>query len=158
MNYCATGAITALGVATNGQIPIGDGATDPILATITGTASEITVTNGAGTITLDLPDPIVTNLTGNASGTASSLASNPSDCAADTWADAIAANGDLTCTVLNGGAGMADGTIVQADLAAASVGTGELRLDTGSCNSSTCNSAFTVNRYAFASPAMSSRL
>jgi len=50
-----TGAITALGVATNGQIPIGDGATDPVLATLTGTANEITVTNGAGSITLSLP-------------------------------------------------------------------------------------------------------
>lgn len=53
-----TGAITALGVATNGQIPIGDGTTDPVLATITGTANEITVTNGAGSITLSLPASI----------------------------------------------------------------------------------------------------
>ena len=51
-----TGAITALGVATNGQIPIGDGTTDPVLATITGTANEVTVVNGAGTITLSIPD------------------------------------------------------------------------------------------------------
>lgn len=50
-----TGAFTPLGVAANGQIPIGDGATDPVLATITGTANEITVTNGAGSITLDIP-------------------------------------------------------------------------------------------------------
>jgi len=47
-----TGAITALGVATNGQIPIGDGTTDPVLGTISGTSNEIDVTNGAGTITL----------------------------------------------------------------------------------------------------------
>lgn len=51
-----TGAITALGVATNGQIPIGDGSTDPVLATITGTANEITVTNSTGSITLSIPD------------------------------------------------------------------------------------------------------
>ncbi len=50
-----TGAITALGVATNGQIPIGDGATDPVLATITGSTG-ITVTNGAGSIALDVND------------------------------------------------------------------------------------------------------
>jgi hypothetical protein len=50
-----TGAVTALGVATNGQIPIGDGTTDPVLATVTGTANELTVTNGAGSITLSLP-------------------------------------------------------------------------------------------------------
>ena len=45
-----TGAITALGVASNGQIPIGDNTTDPVLATITG-GTAITITNGAGTIT-----------------------------------------------------------------------------------------------------------
>ena len=44
-------AITALGVATNGQIPIGDGATDPVLATLT-EGLAIDVTNGAGSITL----------------------------------------------------------------------------------------------------------
>lgn len=56
-----TGAITALGVATNGQIPIGDGTTDPVLAALTGTANEITVTNGAGSITLDIPtSPVFT--------------------------------------------------------------------------------------------------
>jgi len=47
-----TSPITALGVATNGQIPIGDGATDPVLATITGGAGA-TITNGAGSITVD---------------------------------------------------------------------------------------------------------
>ncbi len=47
-----TSAITALGAATNGQIPVGDGTTDPVLATITGTADEVVVTNGAGSITL----------------------------------------------------------------------------------------------------------
>ena len=49
-----TGAITALGVATNGQIPIGDGTTDPVLATILGTANEIEITNGAGSITVGI--------------------------------------------------------------------------------------------------------
>ena len=46
-----TGAITALGVASNGQIPIGDGSTDPQLATITA-GSGISVTNGSGSITI----------------------------------------------------------------------------------------------------------
>ncbi len=50
-----TNPITALGVAANGQIPIGDGATDPVLATITGTADEVDITNGAGSITVGLP-------------------------------------------------------------------------------------------------------
>ena len=49
-----TSAITALGVASNGQIPIGDGATDPVLATITAVANETDVTNGAGSITIGI--------------------------------------------------------------------------------------------------------
>ena len=73
-----TGAITALGVATNGQIPIGDGTTDPVLATITGTANEVTVTNGAGTITLDLPLNAGTDITADLEEevTSGSLADN----------------------------------------------------------------------------------
>lgn len=47
-----TGAFTALGAASNGQIPIGDGTTDPVLANITETGDALTVTNGAGTIDL----------------------------------------------------------------------------------------------------------
>lgn len=54
-----TSAVTALGVAANGQIPIGDGSTDPVLATISGTSNEIEVTNGGGSITVG----IVTNPT-----------------------------------------------------------------------------------------------
>ena len=46
-----TGNITALRVATNGEIPIGDGDKDPVLAVITAT-SPVVVTNGAGTIAL----------------------------------------------------------------------------------------------------------
>jgi hypothetical protein len=55
------GAITALGVATNGQIPIGDGATDPVLATIS-EGLAIDITNAAGSITAAF-DP--TELLGN---------------------------------------------------------------------------------------------
>lgn len=58
-----TNAVTILGQATNGQIPIGSTGNDPVLATITGTANEITVTNGAGTITLDLPLNAGTDIT-----------------------------------------------------------------------------------------------
>lgn len=53
-----TNPFTCLGEATNGQIPIGDGTTDPQLATITGTANEITVTNGSASITLSIPDAV----------------------------------------------------------------------------------------------------
>lgn len=50
-----TGAITALGAATNGQLPIGKTGADPVLATITGTANQITITNAANSITLSIP-------------------------------------------------------------------------------------------------------
>ncbi len=54
-----TGAITPLGVATNGQIPIGSTGADPVLAAPTGTANQITVTLGAGTIALSVPNAFV---------------------------------------------------------------------------------------------------
>ena len=46
------GAITALGVATDGQLPIGSTGADPVLGNIT-SATDLTVTNGAGTINID---------------------------------------------------------------------------------------------------------
>ena len=53
-----TDPVTALGAATNGQIPVGSTGADPVLATLTGTADAISVTNGAGSITLDLDGSI----------------------------------------------------------------------------------------------------
>ena len=50
----STAALAPLGVATNGQIPIGSTGLDPVLANITSTGGTITVTNGPGTINLDL--------------------------------------------------------------------------------------------------------
>ena len=64
-----TGAFTALGAASNGQIPIGDGTTDPVLATITGTANEVDITNGAGTITVGLVDPVIVAKGGSGAAT-----------------------------------------------------------------------------------------
>ncbi|KKL83372.1 hypothetical protein LCGC14_1975380, partial [marine sediment metagenome] len=49
-----TGAVTSLAQATNGQLPIGYTGADPTLATLTGTTDHINVTNGTGSITLDL--------------------------------------------------------------------------------------------------------
>ena len=54
-----TGPIVSLGVASNGQIPIGDGTTDPVLATLTG-SNNLSVTNGAGSITLSVPVSVIT--------------------------------------------------------------------------------------------------
>jgi len=46
-----TGALTALGQATNGQLVVGSTGADPVLATLTGGAN-ITVTNSAGGISI----------------------------------------------------------------------------------------------------------
>jgi len=46
-----TGTVTQLGVATNGQLPIGSTGADPVLAAITA-GTNISVTNGAGSITI----------------------------------------------------------------------------------------------------------
>lgn len=48
----ASSAITSLGSATNGQIPIGSTGNDPVLATITA-GTGISISNGAGTITVN---------------------------------------------------------------------------------------------------------
>jgi len=53
-----TAKITVLAEATDGQLPIGDSGAVPVLATITGTADEIDVSNGAGSITIGLVDPL----------------------------------------------------------------------------------------------------
>lgn len=47
----ATNTLTQLGVATNGQLPIGSTGADPVLATLTA-GTGITVTNGAGSISI----------------------------------------------------------------------------------------------------------
>jgi Repeat of unknown function (DUF5907) len=58
----ATGGTTgtSLPVAANGQIPIGSAGADPVLALPQGTANQIRVTPGAGTLVFDLPPAGVT--------------------------------------------------------------------------------------------------
>ena len=51
-----TDAITPLAAATDGQLPIGSTGADPVLAALTGTANQITITNAAGSITISIPD------------------------------------------------------------------------------------------------------
>lgn len=51
----SSSAITSTAAATNGQILIGSTGSTPVAATITGTSGNVTVTNGAGTITLTAP-------------------------------------------------------------------------------------------------------
>lgn len=48
----ASNLITNLGVASNGQIPIGSTGADPVLATITA-GTGVSITNGTGTITIN---------------------------------------------------------------------------------------------------------
>lgn len=55
-----TSAMTALGAATNGQIPVGSTGADPVLATITA-GTNTSVTNGAGTITIGASQAVVAN-------------------------------------------------------------------------------------------------
>jgi hypothetical protein len=60
-----TGSLTSLGVATNGQIPIGSTGANPVLATLTSTDSSVTITNGAGSIDLSAHGGITwVNVTG----------------------------------------------------------------------------------------------
>jgi hypothetical protein len=59
-----TSALTALGVATNGQIPIGRTGLSPVLATLTA-GTNVSVTNGAGSITIAAS---LTTLTANLNG------------------------------------------------------------------------------------------
>ena len=53
--------LKSMAVAANGQVPIGSAGADPVLAAILGTVNEITVTNGAGTITLSIPRNVETH-------------------------------------------------------------------------------------------------
>ncbi|MGD9641507.1 MAG: beta strand repeat-containing protein [Elusimicrobiales bacterium] len=55
-----TAALGVTDVLTNGQLLIGDGTQEPTLATLTQTANQVLVTNGAGSITLSLPQDIHT--------------------------------------------------------------------------------------------------
>jgi hypothetical protein len=111
-------ASTATALAANGancsagNFPLGvdaSGASESCTAlptTITGTANQITASASTGAITLSIPTnptlPGTTtgtfsgSLTGNAS-TATALAGNPADCSSNQFANAIAANGDLSC-------------------------------------------------------------
>lgn len=72
-----TATITNLGVATNGQLPIGSTGADPVLATLSSTGGTISITNGAGSISLDVNGSKVgETITGNSGGALSPTAGN----------------------------------------------------------------------------------
>ena len=57
--YPVAGLLTSLGAATDGQLPIGDTGSVPVLATITqASANQVRVVNAAGSITLSTPQDI----------------------------------------------------------------------------------------------------
>lgn len=57
--YPSTGGLMAsTGAATNGQLLVGSTGSAPVAATLTGTSNQISVTNGAGSITLGLPSSL----------------------------------------------------------------------------------------------------
>ncbi len=99
-----TDAVTPLGAATNGQLPIGSTGADPVLATIT-EGEAIDVTNAAGSITIACEDASTSNkgvveLATNAetaTGTSTALAVTPDDLKYRN--DSQCANGieDLSC-------------------------------------------------------------
>ena len=105
-------AIVAAAVLTNGQLLVGDGTTDPTAATLTGTANQLTVTNGAGSITLSIPSsftlatasPTFSQVTaavvGNAT-TATALAADPAGCASGQYVVDIGASGIGVCGTIN---------------------------------------------------------
>jgi hypothetical protein len=55
------GLLNSTAAATNGQLLIGRTGFTPVAGTLTGTANQIVVTNGAGTITLSTPQSIATS-------------------------------------------------------------------------------------------------
>lgn len=56
----AAGSLTSLGVATNGQLPIGSTGSDPVLAVLT-PGTNTSITNGAGSITIGASQAVVAN-------------------------------------------------------------------------------------------------
>ncbi len=54
-----TSPITPLGVAANGQLIVGSTGADPVIASLTSTGSSLTVTEGAGTLNIDVAAPLI---------------------------------------------------------------------------------------------------
>jgi len=103
--YVGNGASapTALGVATNGQLPIGSTGADPVLAALTGTSNQITVTNGAGSITLSTPQDIGTASTVRHGSLGLNVAA-PSVLGELSMTQAVATSGSPTALLVTGGA------------------------------------------------------
>lgn len=95
------GGIGTTGVPSNGQLPVGNGA-GFTLAAITGTADQITVTNGAGTIALSTPQSIGTASSPTFAGVTAAAFTNStstglvSSAANAAWSPTVTGSGSMT--------------------------------------------------------------
>ena len=84
------GVLTSLSAATNGQLVIGSTDTTPSVAALTGTASQVIVTPGAGSITLSTPQNIHAAATPTFADLTLSSPSNIYALSHDSFADFVA--------------------------------------------------------------------
>ena len=113
-----TGAVTALGQATNGQLVIGSTGADPVLATLTGGAN-ITVTNSAGGISIAA--------SGLGSGTVQSVSATGTENGITLSSDGDSVNPTITL-----GGALANVTNAQLSNSAVTVGTTAISLGASS--------------------------
>jgi len=150
-----TGAITAVGTATNGQLPIGSTGNDPVLAGLTGTANQITVTNGAGSITLSTPQDIHTGASPTFAGLTSTGAVSVKGFSINIVAKTAAYTATSTDDVITCGAGNETFTIDLPTTVAGktyyikNVGTGVITVDADTTGSTTIDgdTTQTINQY-----------
>ncbi len=98
-----TSAPAALGSATNGQIPIGSTGADPVLATITGTANRLGVTNGAGSITLNIDaTQWPSSIAGDGTGNKALVATGANSATWQSIVNSLSNGGGITASCTNG--------------------------------------------------------
>lgn len=98
----ATGSLTSLGAATNGQLIIGSTGADPSVAALTA-GTGITITNAAGSITIDAAAGIAWSVVGASATLAVNTGSICTTGAALSFAlPAVSAVGDMIELVLDG--------------------------------------------------------
>jgi len=96
-------AITQLAAATNGQIPIGSTGADPALATLTGTANRLGVTNGAGSITLNVDaTQWPSSIAGDGTGNKALVATGANSATWQSIVNSLANGGGITASCTNG--------------------------------------------------------
>lgn len=115
----SSGALTVNSVGGSTASAVNTATVAANAAASANTAGQIVKRDGsgnfsAGTVTAALIGNVTGDLTGNAS-TATALAANPTDCSSDQYANAIAANGDLTCSQVT--TSQLSGTITNSQLA-----------------------------------------